>query len=64
MNLAVSANAASDFAAGRLAGGAACAIAPDTISALTAAHIMSLLSIAASTRCDCCKENWFLELVL
>jgi hypothetical protein len=34
-----------------------CAIAPDTIKALTAAEIMSFLSIAASTSIYCSKEN-------
>src|SRR4051794_32633189 len=47
MNLAVSTGAASAFAAG---GGFAWAIAPDTIKALTAAEIMSFLSIVASSK--------------
>jgi hypothetical protein len=57
MNFASSiSGAASVFAAGGLAGGLACAIAPDIIKALMAAEIMSFLSIAASTSIYCSKE--------
>jgi hypothetical protein len=63
MNFAVSCGAASVFAAGAAgaAGGfgdiSACARAPETISALIAAEIISVLSIVASDRVCSVKER-------
>jgi hypothetical protein len=53
MNFALSTGAASAFAAGAagdIAGGLTCASAPETISVLTAADIMSVLNMSASKR--------------
>src|SRR6266446_799810 len=50
MNFAVSCRAASGFAAGCFGDRSACAWAPETISALTAAEITRVLSIVASCR--------------
>src|SRR5262245_20210801 len=50
MNLALSIAAPSALAGGEAIGGLSCARAPETISALTAADIIRVLSILASKR--------------
>ena len=60
MNFALSTGAASAFAAGaagEVAGGLACASAPETISVLTAADIMRVFNMSASKRVCSVKEK-------
>src|SRR5262245_53734921 len=59
MNLALSIAAPSALAGGEAIGGLSCARAPETISALTAADIIRVLSILASKRVCSSRKRGF-----